>query len=187
MGQPPTTRAGWASCPGRSAARSDALQTPISGLPEIGTLMGKPDLRGPPQPLAVPDQRCTTRCRSRCIASGTHDLSHLANLNQHTPPRSRGAFSAPELLPLSFAHSDRGVGGAPRDVRVFARHPSGSPRCPLSLRFGRAADRSQRAPRTQVVVPGGRGPASRGDGHKPPPQDATPRSAFRMPPDDAPY
>jgi hypothetical protein len=113
MGQPPTTRAGWASCPGRSAARSDALQTPISGLPEIGTLMGKPDLRGPPQPLAVPDQRCTTRCRSRCIASGTHDLSHLANLNQHTPPRSRGAFSAPELLPLSFAHSDRGVGGAP--------------------------------------------------------------------------
>jgi hypothetical protein len=29
-------------------------------------------------------------------------------------------------------------------------------------------------------------PASRGDSCEPPPQDATPRSAFRMPPDDAP-
>src|SRR5262249_15180328 len=39
----------------------------------------------------------------------------------------------------------------------------------------------QRAPRSQVVVPGGRGPEPPGaSGYKPPPQDATPRSAFRI-------
>src|SRR5262249_61548816 len=50
-----------------------------------------------------------------------------------------------------------------------------------------APDRIQRAPRTQVVVPGGRGPGPPGaKGYEPPPQDATPPSAFRMSPDDAP-
>src|SRR5262245_6783264 len=44
----------------------------------------------------------------------------------------------------------------------------------------------QRAPRSQVIVPGGRGPGPPGaSGYKPPPQDATPRSAFRMSPEDA--
>src|SRR5262245_21428728 len=44
----------------------------------------------------------------------------------------------------------------------------------------------QRAPRSQVVVPGGRLPGPpEANGYKPPPQDATPRSAFRMSPDDA--
>src|SRR5262249_50093978 len=39
----------------------------------------------------------------------------------------------------------------------------------------------QRAPRSQVVVPGGRGPGPPGpNGYEPPPQDATPRSAFRI-------
>ena len=81
-----------------------------------------------------------------------------------------------------------------RDARLSALHRGGfrlpgprfSPRYPLGLRFGRAADRSQRAPRSQVVVPGGRDPASRGNGCKPPPQDATPRSAFRIVSGDAP-
>src|SRR5262249_10665239 len=42
----------------------------------------------------------------------------------------------------------------------------------------------QRAPRSQVVVPGGRGPGPpEANGYKPPPQDATPRSAFRMSPE----
>ncbi len=50
---------------------------------------------------------------------------------------------------------------------------------PSSLRFGEQPDRSQRAPRVRVVVPGGRGPgASRGDGCEPAPRDATPRSIF---------
>ena len=40
---------------------------------------------------------------------------------------------------------------------------------------------AQRAPRTQVVVPGGRGPEPpEASGYEPPPQDATPRSAFRI-------
>ena len=39
----------------------------------------------------------------------------------------------------------------------------------------------QRAPRSQVVVPGGRGPGPPGaSGYKPSPQAATPRSAFRI-------
>src|SRR6266566_6939358 len=39
----------------------------------------------------------------------------------------------------------------------------------------------QRAPRSQVVVPGGRGPGPPGASScEPPPQDATPRSAFRI-------
>ena len=50
-----------------------------------------------------------------------------------------------------------------------------------------APDRLQRAPRTQVVVPGGRGPEPPGtSGYKPPPQDATPRSAFRFALENAP-
>jgi hypothetical protein len=50
-----------------------------------------------------------------------------------------------------------------------------------------APDRSQRAPRTQVIVPGRRGPELQGaSGYEPPPQDATPRSAFRIVSGDAP-
>jgi hypothetical protein len=43
--------------------------------------------------------------------------------------RSRGAFFAPGVLQLCFANPNRGVGGAPRDVRVRARHPWGTPSC----------------------------------------------------------
>ena len=47
-------------------------------------------------------------------------------------------------------------------------------------------DRLQRAPRVRVVVPGWRGPVPPGTAvPEPLPQDATPRSAFRMSPDDA--
>jgi hypothetical protein len=46
---------------------------------------------------------------------------------------------------------------------------------------------AQRAPRSQVVVPGGRGPAPpEASSYEPPPQDATPRSAFRIVSGDAP-
>src|SRR5262245_32504096 len=45
----------------------------------------------------------------------------------------------------------------------------------------------QRAPRSQVVVPGGRGPEPPGaGGYEPRPQDATPRSAFGSSPETAP-
>src|SRR5262249_17086525 len=46
---------------------------------------------------------------------------------------------------------------------------------------GIASGSVQRAPRSQVVVPGGRLPGPPGaNGCEPPPQDATPRSAFRI-------
>src|SRR6266699_3202558 len=46
---------------------------------------------------------------------------------------------------------------------------------------GIASGSVQRAPRSQVVVPGGRLPGPPGaSGCEPPPQDATPRSAFRI-------
>src|SRR6516165_2615037 len=62
-----------------------------------------------------------------------------------------------------------------------------SPSAPAVLQRRAVAFGSvQRAPRSQVVVPGGRGPGPpEANGYKPPPQDATPRSAFRMSPDDA--
>jgi hypothetical protein len=66
--------------------RNGALQTPISGLPEIGAHMrksGKPDLRGSLRSVAVPDQRCSASLRSRCIASGTHN-----SLGRVRPPYS---------------------------------------------------------------------------------------------------
>ena len=68
-----------------------------------------------------------------------------------------------------------------RDARLSALHRGGfSPGAALpSPAF--APDRLQRAPRSQVVVPGGRLPGPPGaNGYKPPPQDATPRSAFRI-------
>src|SRR5262249_56540489 len=40
-------------------------------------------------------------------------------------PRSRGAFFAPGVLHLCFAHPERGVGGAPGDVRVLSGTPVG--------------------------------------------------------------
>jgi hypothetical protein len=113
----------------------------------------------------------------------------------NSPSRSRGAFLRPGFASL-LRSPQRGVGGAPRDVRVLGGTPVGhaitrrvrrlrgalrpmtrdarlsalhrggfglpgprfSPRYRPRLALRPAADRSQRAPRSQVVVPGGRGP-----------------------------
>jgi len=143
-------------------------------------------------------------------------------------------MSAPGVCDFASLTPNRGVGGAPRNVRV-QRHPLGVPsvrhktrvnalmtrharrlarrlashdagRSPLGAppwRFWASGPRVrllgrpppynggqlpsgsvQRAPRSQVVVPGGRGPGPPGaNGYEPPPQDATPRSAFRMSPE----
>ena len=147
-------------------------------------------------------------------------------VNQHILLHSRARFSASGLCLFASLTPHRGVGGAPRDVRVLGGTPVGvhvtrharrlrgalrpmtrdarlsalhrggfrlpGPRfsvtsCRLGLRFSGHPDPSQRAPRSQVVVPDGRGPGPPGaSGYKPPPRDATPRSAFRMSPDDAP-
>jgi hypothetical protein len=84
-----------------------------------------------------------------------------------------------------------------RDARLSALHRGGfglpGPRFrllrrPPSYNGGQVPCGSvERAPRTQVVVPGGRGPEPPGaSGYEPPPQDATPRSAFRIVSGDAP-
>ena len=80
-----------------------------------------------------------------------------------------------------------------RDARLSALHRGDfspgaalpSPWAPTVLqRRAVAFGPVQRAPRSQVVVPGGRGPGPpEASGYKPPPQDATPRSAFRMSPE----
>ena len=118
-------------------------------------------------------------------------------------------MSAPGVCNFASLTPNRGVGGAPRDVRVLGGTPVGrahdaarqalarrlashnAGRSPLGAppwRFftrgrasfsGIASGSVERAPRSQVVVPGGRLPGPPGaSGYKPPPQDATPRSAY---------
>jgi hypothetical protein len=68
-----------------------------------------------------------------------------------------------------------------RDARLSALHRGGCGLRAALLSPAFAPDRSQRAPRIQVVMPGRRGPEPPGaSGYEPPPQDATPRSAFRI-------
>jgi hypothetical protein len=143
-----------------------------------------------------------SRARGSSLNRSLYSVFTMSN----SPSRSRDAF-----LRRNFASPtpNRGVGGAPRDVRVLARHPWGlhmtrqarrlarrlashdAGRSPLGAppwRFWALGPRfrlphytgaAQRAPRSQVVVPGGRLPAPPGaNGYEPPPQDATPRSAF---------
>src|SRR5262245_61227983 len=89
--------------------------------------------------------------------------------------------------------------GARRSAPTEARRASSGTRSPLGAppwRFwvggrasfsGIASGSVQRAPRSQVIVPGGRGPGPPGAvGYEPPPQDATPRSAFGSSPETAP-
>jgi hypothetical protein len=77
---------------------------------------GKPDLRGPFQCVAVPDQLCTA---SRCTASGTRVIdcriafpSH--QLNQSTLPRSRARIAASGLCLFASLTPTRGGRSAER-------------------------------------------------------------------------
>jgi hypothetical protein len=118
-------------------------------------------------------------------------------VNQHILLHSRARISASGLCLFASLTPHRGVGGAPRDVRVLGGTPVGvhitrharrlarrlashdAGRSPLGAppwrfwapgprfsvtgirlrsRFGGHPDPSQRAPRSQVVVPDGRGP-----------------------------
>jgi hypothetical protein len=182
-------------CPGRSAARKWCAADP-----------------GPPQFLAVPDQRCTAFA-AWSLSSGRakrgpgdaasrpgHAIATAGFLTTDSLVKQPISFPRPHVcvraLPLCFTHPVR-VGGAPRDVRVFSgtpvgvhvtrharrlarrlashdagRSPLGAPPwrfwasgaalssriARLSFRFSEHPDRLQRAPRSQVVVPGGRGP-----------------------------
>src|SRR5947209_3282713 len=153
----------------------------------------------------------------------------------HLVPAAR--FLRPGFCIVASLTPNRGVGGAPRNVRVLSGTPVGrimcvkdareraydairqalarrlashdagrsplgappwrfwapgaalpSPSAPAVLQRRAGASGSvQRAPRTQVVVPGGRGPClPRRAVTSHLPQDATPRSAFRIVSGDAP-
>src|SRR5262245_24952885 len=121
-------------------------------------------------------------------------------------------FRARVLLFLFSSHPRRGERGAERRsipvvarfgarraVPSEARRASSGTRSPLGAppwRFwaggraslsGLSSGSVQRAPRSQVIVPGGRGPEPPGaDGYEPRPQDDTPRSAFGSSPETAP-
>jgi hypothetical protein len=165
------------------------------------------------------DSRARGSSPNRFRSFPSHDVKQPLSF----PRRRLGARG----LQLCFTHPERGVGGAPRNVRVLSGTPVGrimtryarrlarrlashnagrsplgappwrfwapgaalaSPWAPAVLQRRALAFRPvQRAPRTQVVVPGGRGPEPpEASGYEPPPQDATPRSAFRIVSGDAP-
>src|SRR5215467_5259301 len=73
-----------------------------------------------PTPTASAGEGGFARARSRLIAE-PFARSHLTMSNS-----PHFLVPAARVLPLCFAHPHRG-GGAPRDVRVFARHPWGTP------------------------------------------------------------
>ena len=175
----------------------------------------------------------TTEVAARCPT--VFGNSHLTMSN--SPSRSRGAFFAPGVLHRCFAHPNRGVGGAPRDVRVRAKHPLDLPSCVKDARE-RAYDAAGQAlarrlashdagrsplgaPPWRFWAPGAALPSPwaptvlqrravalriraassshpgrsawragslppEANGYEPSPQDATPRSAFRIVSGDAP-
>ena len=144
-----------------------------------------------------------SRCQTAYLVPATHLCARGLQL-RFTHPESRGGRSAEKrsgaAAPVGRAHyaarqalarrlASQDAGRSPLGAppwRFWASGPRFSHRHPPLLTLRRASDRAQRAPRSQVVVPGGRGPEPPGaSGYKPPPQDATPRSAFGMCPDDA--
>jgi hypothetical protein len=206
------------SCPGRSAARSGALQTRDRSSLWRSRISDAPlaDARAASHPghtiRTIPVFSCFS-------ADSESSIPGLTISSTRTPPRSRGAF-APGVCILLRQPGSRGgrsaekrsgaceapVGhaitrrvrrlrGALRpiarqDARERAYDAGRSPLGAPPWRFWALGPRfrlphytgaAQRAPRSQVVVPGGRGPAPpEASGYEPPPQDATPRSAFRI-------
>src|SRR5215471_19758442 len=112
------------SYPGRSAARSGALQTRDRFSLWRSRISDAP-----------------LRWRSRCVASGTHDtdgpciflffcrfgIFHPRSHDlKHTHLLVPAAHLRPSFCILASLTPNRGVGGAPRNVRV-QRHPCGMP------------------------------------------------------------
>jgi len=148
--------------------------------------------------------------RRRCAPpqdEDDHRLRHSSPCQTaHLVPAARFCARA---LPLCFAHPNRGVGGAPRDVRVRARHPLKRAMTRHARRLRGAMRPMTRDARLSALHRGDFGPRSRflfrhlrriselpqpdawrggpgppgASGYKPPPQNATPRSAFRMSPE----
>ena len=71
------------------------------------------------------------RWRSRCVASGTHDTDSHSSFLSHDLKQTRTSsfprriFRARGFASFASPTPNRGVGGAPRNVRVRAKHPLG--------------------------------------------------------------
>src|SRR5262245_30217870 len=159
-------------------------------------------------------------------ADSESSISGLTISSTRTPPRSRGAFLRPGFCIVASPTPNRGVGGAPRVVRV-QRHPLGlhmtrqarrlarrlashnagrsplgappwrfwapgaalpSPSAPAVLQRRAVALRIRAASSSQPGRSAWRAGSlpPEASGYEPPPQDATPRSAFRIVSGDAP-
>jgi hypothetical protein len=163
----------------------------------------------------TPVRICGRACAFALLRMRTAITNKSYSLFKQPSSFPRRVF-APGFLPLCFARPDEGVAerretyGCLRGIRWACtigagQAPSEAPCVPIrgtpaSRRshrgdFGRRGRASPhrhcgRIGHSELPHPGRsarRGaPASRGGGCEPPPRDATPRSAFRMPPDDAP-
>ena len=81
--------------------------------------------------------------------------SPVSRSQAHTPPRSRGAFLRPGFCIVASLTPNRGVGGAPRNVRV-QRHPCGVPSCVKDARkraFAAARQAPSEAPSEAPCIP----------------------------------
>ena len=86
----------------------------------------------------------------------------------------RGSYDIP--MDCSYPRNSTGLHWAP-EIAPPWRFSAGGRASVSGIASGECV---QRAPRSQVIVPGGRGPEPPGArGYEPPPQDATPRSASR--------
>ena len=125
------------------------------------------------------------RSRGACLRPGFATSLHSPRIEGWAERRETFGCSAEHPWGVHMTRHARRLRGAlrpmTRDARLSALHRGGflpgaalpSPALP--------PDPVERAPRSQVVVPGGRGPGPpEANGYKPPPQDATPRSAFRI-------
>src|SRR6266849_3087447 len=161
--------------------------------------------RGPDSGGMAPASHGRGPAVAHCSCPGVADLTALFIFTMsNSPSRSRDAVRPG--FETSFA-TRRGVAERRETRGAMTRHPgvlvtrharrlrgalrpSAEGRAPLGAppwRFSAGARASisgissgsvQRAPRGQVVVPGGRGPGPPGaDGYEPSPRDATPRSA----------
>ncbi len=194
----------------------------ITAEPERRRFHGPSPLRCVSKHEGPPSSSFETRARSLDFAGAlahTRSNSRLTMSNSHS--RSRGAFGRPGFCNFASPTPNRGVGGAPRNVRVLGGTPVGhaitrrvrrlrgalrpmtrgrsplgappwrfwapgaalpSPSAPavlqrragaLRIRAASSSHPGRSAWRAGSLPPGA-------NGYEPSPQDATPRSAFRI-------
>jgi hypothetical protein len=179
--------------------RSSLWRSRISGAPlhyvTRCTASGTRDSVGRVRSLIHFSNSSPSRSRDAFLRPGFATLLHSPRTEGWAERRETFGCSAEHPWGLHVTRQARRLRGALRpiarqDARERAYDAGRSPLGAPPWRFWALGPRfrlphytgaAQRAPRSQVVVPGGRGPAPpEASGYEPPPQDATPRSAFRI-------